>query len=421
MRWAFVLAVAALAWIFRAVGGAVVDDPAGSALLALGVLLVASLLAGELAARLRLPRLTGYLLLGMLCGPSAVGLATGDDLGALHLFEELALGLIALAAGGEFRLRGGRLGAVLGITLGHLLAVPLVVAAAMAGLLLAVPALGPLGPGELAAAAALLGVIAVAKSPATTIAVITELRARGPLVDAVLGVTVLKDLLILLVFTTVHAVARSWAVAEPVSLSALAGVGLEILASLAAGAVLGALLGTYLRAVGRHAELAVLLLALLAVELGPLEHLLVCMAAGVTVRNLFPREASRFLEALERSAPPLFAVFFALVGAGLALDALPRLWLPALSYVLVRLGATWLATRVPAAAARAPRPVVRDAWMGFVAQAGLSLGLAARVARDLPGFGREVATLVVAAVVINQLVGPVLWAWALRRNGEARE
>ncbi len=421
MRWVFVAVLAALAWVFRTVGGEVVDDPSGSALLALGCLLVGGLFAGELAARLRLPRVTGYLVLGMLGGPSVTGLATTGDLGALHLFEELALGLIALTAGGEFRLRGGRLGTVVAISATHLLVIPAVVGGVVVGILLIWPVLGPLHPGEIVAAAALLGVIAAAKSPATTIAVITELRARGSLVDTVLGVTVLKDLLILLVFTSVYSLAQSWAVATPVSLAALHDVGVEILASLAVGAVLGALLGTYLRAVGRHAELAVLLLALVATQIGPLEHLLVCMAAGVTVRNLFPREASQFLEALERSSPPVYVVFFGLVGAGLALGSLARLWLAALVYALVRLGAIWLATGAPAALSRAPRPVVRDGWMGFVAQAGLSLGLAARVARDLPGFGREVATLVVAAVVLNQLIGPVLWAWALRRNGEARE
>jgi hypothetical protein len=63
---------------------------------------------------------------------------------------------------------------------------------------------------------------------------------------------------------------------------------------------------------------------------------------------------------------------------------------------------------------------VRYGWMGFVAQAGLSLGLAARIQRELPGFGATVATLVIAAVVVNQLLGPVLWERALRASGEAK-
>lgn len=427
MKYAFFVAVAALAWLLRGIGDAAgVVDPAGSAVLGLGCLLLGGLGAGELAARWRLPRLTGYVVFGMVGGPAAVGLVTRPDLAQLHLFEELALGLIALTAGGEFRLREGRtrLGPVLTVTTVQVVVIPAAVALAMAGLLSLSSALGPLSAAELAAAAAVLGVIAVANSPATTIAVITELRARGPLTDTVLGVTVLKDLVILLLFTLVYSLARGWVGAGEVGLGVLGEIGLEILASLGVGAALGALLGAWLRWVRGYAELAVLLLALVSVELGHgggLEHLVVCMAAGVVVRNLFPREAARFIEALERSSPPIYVIFFALVGAGLDLAALPAIGLVAVVYSGVRLAATWLLTRVPAALAGAPRPVVSHAWMGFVAQAGLSLGLAARVARDLPGIGRPVAALVVAAVVLNQLAGPVLWAWALRRAGEARE
>jgi hypothetical protein len=58
--------------------------------------------------------------------------------------------------------------------------------------------------------------------------------------------------------------------------------------------------------------------------------------------------------------------------------------------------------------------------MGFVAQAGLSLGLAARIQREFSTIGVAVATLIIAAVVINQLLGPVLWAEALKRAGESR-
>jgi hypothetical protein len=65
--------------------------------------------------------------------------------------------------------------------------------------------------------------------------------------------------------------------------------------------------------------------------------------------------------------------------------------------------------------------MARYGWMGFIAQAGLSLGLAARIQRELPGIGTTVATLVVAAVVINQLLGPVLWQRAIVAAGEDRK
>jgi Kef-type K+ transport system membrane component KefB len=426
MRWFFFVVIAAIAWGARVVGRDVVDDPAGSALLALGCVVIGGALAGEVARRMRLPRITGYLVLGIVAGPYAIGLVTADDHRLLHLFEELALGLIALTAGGEFRVEGirRRLPSLVAITAGHAVGVLVTVAAVMWIGMSMLGWMGPFTPGQRLAAAALLGVIAVAKSPATTIAIISETRARGELVDTVLGVTILKDLVILFLFTWVDVLARSWVEGTGASLDLLRGVGLEVVLSLAVGAVLGVLLGTYVIRVGRHVQLVVLLLALVSAELSAdagLEHLLVCMAAGFVVRNLFPRAAAGFLDALEQSSAPIYIVFFALVGVGLDLGVVATVGVTAAVYVAVRLAATWVFTRVPARIAGCGDAVVRSAWMGFVAQAGLSLGFAARVRRELPEVGPEIAAVVVAAVVVNQLIGPVLWERAIRRAGEAHD
>ena len=99
MRWALFLVLAVFSWVARLVGSAAVDDPAGSALLALGCLIIGGVLSGELATRLRLPRITGYMVFGMAAGPHALGLETARDANLLRLFEDLALGLIALTAG----------------------------------------------------------------------------------------------------------------------------------------------------------------------------------------------------------------------------------------------------------------------------------------------------------------------------------
>ena len=196
MRWALFMVLAAFSWTARYLGGTVADDPAGSALLALGCLIIGGVLSGELAVRLRLPKITGYLVFGMIAGPHAVGVETFRDASLLRLFEDLALGLIALTAGGEFRLAviRRRLRPLLAITVAHTVGIFLIVAGTLWTLLTFVPFLGPVSQPELLAGVALLAVIAVAVSPATTIAVITDLGARGEMVETVLGVTILKDL-----------------------------------------------------------------------------------------------------------------------------------------------------------------------------------------------------------------------------------
>jgi Kef-type K+ transport system membrane component KefB len=426
MKWVFFLVLAAFSWSARLVGGTAIDDPAGSALLALGCLIIGGVLGGEWAVRLRLPRITGYLVLGILVGPHAVGLETAHDAELLRLFEDLALGLIALTAGGEFRLAviRRRLRPLLLITAAHTVGIMLLVAGTLWLLLEIVPFLGAVSPTEMMAGVCLLGVIAVAVSPATTIAVITDLRARGEMVETILGVTIVKDLVIILLFTAVSALALSWVNGSAPDLGTVRHVALEIGGSLLIGGILGTMLGLYLVKVGRLAPLTVLLLALASAELGRgawVEHLLVCMAAGFVVRNLYPNAAGHFLDALEQSSTPIYVIFFALVGAGLDLGIFVAVWLPALVYVAVRAVAIRVATRLPAIAAGSGPAVVRFGWMGFVAQAGLSLGLAARIQRELPGIGTTVATLVVAAVVINQLLGPVLWQRAIIAAGEDRK
>jgi Kef-type K+ transport system membrane component KefB len=425
MRWFLFAVLAAFSWAARAMGEVAVNDPAGSALLALGSLIIGGVLCGELAVRLRAPRITGYLVLGMVAGPHALALETARDAELLRLFEDLALGLIALTAGGEFRVAviRRRLQPLLVVTTAHTFGILFLVAGALGCLLMIVPFLGPASVPEMVAGVALLGVIAVAVSPATTMAVITDLRARGEMVETVLGVTILKDLVIILLFTVVSGLALASVGGEAFDFGALGHVAVEIGASLLVGGVLGAMLGLYLLKVGRLAPLTVVLLALASAELGQeawFEHLLVCMAAGFAARNLFPRAAGHFLDALEQSSHPIYVIFFALVGAGLDLGIVAAVWLPAMIYVVIRLGAVWLTTRFPATIAGSGSGVVRYGWMGFVAQAGLSLGLAARIQRELPGVGETVATVVVAAVVFNQLAGPVLWERAIVAAGEGR-
>jgi Kef-type K+ transport system membrane component KefB len=423
MRWALFLVLAAFSWAARSMGEAAVDDPAGSALLALGCLVIGGVLSGELAVRVRLPRITGYLLFGMAAGPHALALETARDARLLRLFEDLALGLIALTAGGEFRIDVVRrnLRSMVAITAAHTVGILVLVASLLWVLLGAIPFFGPATGAEMLAGVALLGVIAVAVSPATTIAVISDLRARGELVETVLGVTIVKDLVIIILFTVVSALAVSWVGGGAVEPGVLQHLAMEVGGSLVIGGLLGLMLGLYLVKVGRMAPLTVIALALASAELGRgswVEHLLVCMAAGFAARNVFPRVAGQFLDALELSSTPVYVVFFALVGAGLNLGVFASVWMTAVVYVCVRLGAVWLTTRYPAMVAGAGRAVVRYGWMGFVAQAGLSLGLAARIQREVPGIGETVAAMVVAAVVVNQLLGPVLWERAIVAAGE---
>ncbi len=398
-------------------------DLGSRATLAFGFLMLTGFLLGEVLARW-VPRITGYLLAGMAFGPHALGLVGSEVVEHFRLVDELALVLIALTAGAELSLERirARLRGILGIAF---VQTGVVLAATTCGLWALSGWLSPfdgLGPGAIWALAALLGIIATATSPSTAVAIIVEARAKGPLTDAVLGVTVIKDILVLAGFSLVLAAglpALAPGAAPPEDLWHLL---LEVGLSLVAGGLFGGLMTAYLRFVGRQTVLFVVGSAFLLISLCQafeLDPLLAAVAAGFAVRN-FSNQGEQLLHSLERAAGPVFLIFFCLAGAGLNLAALGSMWRVALVFIGLRASTTWLGTWLGASLVRDPPAVKRFAWTGFLGQAGVSLGLAALLRARLPEVGAVAADLIVGAIVVNQIVGPVAFRWALQRTGEAR-
>ena len=420
MRWLLLGALVAVMLGFQQIAPALDLDVSGRAALVFGFLLLAGFLLGELLAPLGLPRVTGYLFAGMGFGGSALGIVDAEVVAHLHLVDDLALSLIAFTAGGELRIdrvrARGR--SILSITFIQ----TAIVFVLMTGLLWLVRAAFPFGAdldglGALRVMA-VLGLIATAKSPATTVAVIVETRARGPLTDTVLGVTMLKDIVVLVAASVLLALVAP-------KLQGRASLGLvlgEIGLSFVAGVVVGALMIAYLRWVRRELVLFVLASAFLLISVSHAFHLhsiLVAMAAGFTVTNA-SRHGAPFLDSLERASAPVFLVFFCLSGAILNLGVLVTMWHVTLLYVGLRVILMWLGTAAGALVARDDAAIRRHAWTGFLGQAGVSLGLAAMVRQSFPDVGGPVADLIVGGIVLNQVIGPILFRRALIRSGEGR-
>jgi Kef-type K+ transport system membrane component KefB len=391
----------------------------------LGFLLLSSYLAGRAAKGIHLPQITGYLIIGILVGPHILGVLPEVILQDFHFVNKVALALIALSAGGELRLESlrDRFRSIGVITTAQIVSMFSMVAASV---YLARGAIGFLEgePDRVALAVALLfGLVAVAKSPATTIAVITEERARGILTDTVLGITVVKDVVILVLIAVLIPLAG--AIADPAvafSSSEAGGILLEILGSLALGTALGWLVTFYLGAFRAYRILFVLGIGFLAVYLGErlhLEYILIALAAGFWVQN-FSRQGRRLLRALEVNSMPVYALFFAFAGANLNISLLREAWVLAMAIILTRVVALWLSTYLAAGLVGDPPVIRRYAWMGFLAKAGVTLGIANRIMETFPGWGADVATVIIAMIAVNQLVGPPLFRWSIVRAGESR-
>ncbi len=180
------------------------------ATLALGFLLLAAHLGGELVKRFRLPRLTGFLVTGLVVGPAWLGLVRADEVAALRFIADGAVALIAFAAGSELtieRLRRDRV-ALARVTLGTTLFPFAVVALVVFSIHAWFPLTVHQPVGDAVAVALVLGTLAAASSPAMTMALLDEVGARGPFARSVLAVTAAKDVAVLVLFALVLANAR---------------------------------------------------------------------------------------------------------------------------------------------------------------------------------------------------------------------
>ena len=405
-------------WLTSQVAAASYED--GHLAILVGFVLLAASAAGALASAVGLPRLTGFILVGIVAGPSLLGLLPEPAVDDLRLIDSFALALIAMLAGGELQVEKLRPQARVIIT------TTLVVTAILwAGMFLAVLVLSPLVPflAELpikgtVAIALLLGIWSANSSPDLTVAVIEERRAKGELVDVILGVTIVKDVVVIVLFTLTLALVTP--LLEPTatfSSHELLVLLREVGGALLLGAAMGWAFSQYLG--GDETDprspfatfLFAYLLVVLAAELH-VELLLAGVSAGFVIENLSPA-GGRMIEGIRSVAVVIFAFFFAVAGASLDLGAAARFALVAAALLLARIGLTRWATIKGTRLAGAPPLIQERAWQGLVSQGGVSLGLILMIQGAFPELGESVVALAMAVILGNILGGPILLGRAL--------
>lgn len=414
-------AIVAFAYLVLAIGTPA--QPRTMATVLLGFILLTAYIAGSAVAGLTLPRVTGYVLVGIIVGPYALGIFTQDLVASLRTIDELALALIALTAGGELKLDDLRrsLRSIVGIGLG----VTVVVILGIVALVLALKPVAPVLAGEswsfALAVALLLGIWCANSSPDATIAVINETDARGELTDTILGTTIFKDVLVIVLFAVALSLAGPLASGESFDPRLIGTVAWEVLGALAIGAALGWGFSVYLERQTRRTVLGTLVFAYLLVLVAHAVHvelLLTAVGAGFVIEN-FSAAGDRLIEAIETNSLVVFAIFFALAGAALDLGTVVAFWPVALVVVLARGALTWVGARVGTRYGRSSAPVRKLAWTGLISQAGVTLGLSLLVATEFPGWGTQFVAVTTAVIIVHLLLGPVLLKLALVRAGEA--
>ncbi len=417
------------------VGGAVLLEPlrvptegviAPRSLFLFGILLLTADTFGALAHDLGFPRLVGYLVAGLALGPSVLGIVPPGVLQDLGMMKQLAVGLIALLAGAELRVKDlvERYR-----TIGWIMA--LQAAAVLIGLTLLTVLFRPWFPfltqlefPALLFVALLFAATLTVNSPMVTLALLTETRAEGPLAKTSLGVVLVADVVVILIFTAAFSLAQaSLGGATATAPEILAGLLRGVIGSILAGTLIGGVLTLYLRFVRRELVVFVIVMVFAtaaAAEALHFELLLSLLVAGFLVENVAPVRAEPLVAMLHVMAVPVFVVFFAMAGADLRLQTFRDLWPVILAVAVTRIGLIYLGATSGARLARAEPVVERYGWTGLVSQAGVALGLATIVADRLPRLGLAMQTVIVGIIAFNESVGPILFRAGLDRAGEIR-
>ena len=394
-------------------------------LLILGIMIIAGFLGGLAAGKLKLPRITGYIIVGVLLSPSLLNIIPEDAIESLDLVTEIALGVIAYLIGGSLRVESLRgLGkSVAWITLLQSLGAWFLVALVLA---LLGPFIIPSGTfwQVYFPMAFIIGAISCATAPAATMAIISEYRAKGVMTTTLLAVVAIDDAVAVVAF----AIARS--VSQPLvsntantSFPQLLGIPLlGIVEALALGVAFAIAL-VYVNRLVRTRPLllvavlgTIMLCAGIAIRLG-ISLILACMAIGFVVTNKARREEAFLV--VEEIEDVLFVMFFVLAGLRFDLSILKVASLLALLIVAARYAGKYVGARIGATISHAPEPVRRYLGLALLPQAGVAVGLVLLAEETSPVFGSVMLGGVLASVIVNELITPPLTKYALFKAGEA--
>ncbi len=376
----------------------------------------AGLLFNRITKYIKLPNVTGYLVGGLLIGPYVLKLVSFETVESFSVISSFALGFIAFTIGNSFRIRDiKKLGrSVLTVTafesMGAMILLDIVLILCRFPVPMAIT----------------LGAMGSATAPAATLLVIRQYKAKGPVTDMLLPVVALDDAVALICYSVSVSVAASMAGSEKAGvLSIILRPLLKIVLSLGVGAVIGVVLALCMRIF--HSRANRLSCVVFAVTLGvalanrfDLSALLLCMMESAVLINLFDG-ADAIYEGVDRWTPPLFMLFFVISGAELNLTVLPKIGLLGALYIVVRCVGKYAGASLGARLEKHDKNVVRYLGVTLFPQAGVAIGMSQLVMTELPLYGEQIRTVILAATLVYELIGPLLTKLVLTKAGEIQK
>lgn len=408
--------------------------------LGVAIILLTGLLFGKLSRKLRVPDITGYLLGGLIIGPvfltliipSFAGIIGFDLLKTLALVVDIELGFIAFTVGCEFKLSYFKKVGMMPVIIAFAESFAAVVFITGGMLLFGAPLYFAL----------CMGAVGGATAPAATIMVIRQYKAKGELSQTLLAVTAIDDASALLFFGVAIAIVKALIMpGANIAMTVITPI-IEILGSMALGAIIGLALTFFVRFFKTESNRLVLTVAMLFLSIGlclliketldfGLSSLLACIVMGAVFTNM-SKAVDEVIPLTEAITPPLVVIFFVLAGAGLQVKALSLLALLLLGvYLVFRVAGKVFGTWISAKATKAPPKVKKWLGWGLLPQGGIAIGLSILVMTTLDAApaanligeynGALVRAIVLCAVFASEIFGPLLAKMAIMKSGEGQE
>jgi len=387
----------------------------------LGIAILLGYIGAKISNKARFPAVVGYILAGLILGPSFLNIFKESLLDKMGLVSDITLGLVAFCIGSELRL-----GVIKKLGKGI---ITIILAESFFAFFL-VSGLIYLLTHKLYLAL-LLGAIAPASAPAGTIIVLQEYRAKGPLTNTLFAVVGLDDGLAILIYAFAAAFAKISIAKTHISLqSAIGDPLMHALGAILLGTVSGVIMAKIAKKLVSKQELLIVTLAAVFICIGlsnmfNLSLILSNLSLGMIIANTYLKTSRKTYDVIHNITPPLYVLFFVLAGAHLQIKLLPAMGLIGILYIIGRttglIGGAWFGAKIT----RAHENIRKYLGLGILSQAGVAIGLALLVGREfgnINSLGKEVSIIVIntiaATTIFFEIIGPLATKFAISKAGE---
>ncbi len=380
----------------------------------ISIVIFTGIIGGRIANRFKLPNVSGYIIGGLIIGPSFFNVIKSGEAATFGIINEIALAAIAFSIGSEFLLKDIKK------TGKDIMIITLAEVFGAIGLVFLITFIIFRQPLEFSL---VIASMSAATAPAGILMVIRELKARGPLVKTILPVVALDDAVGVMMFSIALSIAKITSGVGTFSLFQLIWAPLyEILGSLVLGGIIGFILSYIAKKAKSREELLCIVLGFILLGNGlstqlAFSGLLTCMMMGGVLVNLM-QKPNRVFNLVSEFTPPINLLFFTIAGASLDISVLSKVGLLGFGYILARAGGKIAGATAGAKYVKSEPKVTKYLGMSLLTQGGISIGLSMIVARELPQYSEAIITIILFSVLIYEIAGPILAKIAIQGAGE---